>query len=122
MELSIINVAIILIYFATVIGIGLWAKRKETVGEYLIANRSVGLWQTVASIVAVLGGVALVGQAALAYDIGFGSMWLWIGFALGMVGLGFSVNIIKKLADKNNFLTLSDYIFVKFFFNFFNYI
>ena len=112
MELS--NILIIVFYFAVVFAIGFWVKKKETTKEYLIAGRKIGVFQTAASIMAVVGGMLLVGQAALAYDLGFGAMWFWIGFALGLVFLGFAAKKIKPIADEHNFLTISDYIFTKF--------
>jgi len=110
MELSTTSIIFVAIYFLAVVAIGLWARKRETTGEFLIAGRKVGLFQTVASTFAVLGGLLLVGQAALAYDLGFGAMWLWVGLALGMIGLGLGLDKVKKLADEKGYLTLSDYI------------
>lgn len=108
------NILIILLYFAVVFGIAFWVKKRETLKEYLIAGRKIGILQTAASITAVIGGMLLVGQAALAYDLGFGAMWFWIGFALGMILLGLAAKKLKPLADEHKFLTISDYIFTKF--------
>lgn len=111
MQLSWFDITLIIAYFLSIIAIGFWARRKETTKEFLIAGRKVGVWQTTASIVAVSGGMALVGQAALAYDMGFGTMWLWLGFAAGIALLGAGAKKIKKFADKHNFLTISQYLF-----------
>lgn len=114
MALSLLNINLIILYFLVVFLIGLWARKRETTKEFLIAGRKIGTWQTAASIMAVVGGMLLVGQAALAYDIGFGAIWFWVGFALAMICLGFAAKKIKTLADKHNFLTISDYLFTKF--------
>jgi len=114
MALSLANIWIVVLYFLVVIAIGFWVRKRETVKEYLIAGRKIGIFQTAASILAVVGGMLLVGQAALAYEIGFAAIWFWIGFGLGIVFLGFAAKKIKPLADKHEFLTLSDYIFTKF--------
>lgn len=108
------GILLILLYFAIVFGIGLWVKRKETLKDYLIAGRKVGTWQTAASIMAVVGGMILIGQAALAYDMGFGAIWFWVGFSLGLICLGLAAKRIKSVADEHNFLTISDYLFTKF--------
>ena len=65
-------------------------------------------------MMAVVGGMLLVGQAALAYDMGFGAIWFWIGFALAFICLGLAAKKIKTFADEHNFLTISDYLFTKF--------
>lgn len=105
---------LISLYFLLVVLIGLLAKRKQTTGEFLIADRKVGIFQTSASIVAVMGGMVLVSQAALAYELGFSTIWFWIGFSLGTIFLGLAAKKIKVVADKLKFLTIGDYIFTKF--------
>lgn len=114
MELSSGNIFLIILYFAVVFGIGLWARKKETPDEYLLAGRKVGLFQTAASILAVIGGVVLVGQAALAFDLGFGVMWFWVGMAIGFIFLGLTAKKVKDIADRRGFLTISEYILYKF--------
>ncbi len=114
MVLSLFNINLIILYFLIVFFIGFWVRKRETTKEFLIAGRKVGTWQTAASILAVVGGMLLVGQAAFAYDIGFGAVWFWVGFALGLVCLGLAAKKLKTLADEHNFLTISDYLFTKF--------
>jgi len=114
MELLSGNIILIIIYFAVVLGIGFWARKDETPDEYLLAGRKVGLFQTAASILAVIGGVILVGQAALAFDLGFGAMWFWVGMAIGLIFLGLTAKKVKSIADEKGFLTISEYILNKF--------
>lgn len=114
MALSGIDISLLILYFFIVFGIGFWSRFRESTGDYLIGSRKIGVFQTAASILAVLGGVILVGYAALAYEIGIGVIWAWVGFALGSFFLGLAAHKIKPLADKHNFLTLSDYFFEHF--------
>lgn len=114
MKLTIGNILLIAIYFIIVFAIGFWVKRKETVREYLNADRKIGLLQTTASIVAVMGGMILVAQATLGFEMGIAAAWYFVGFALGMVFLGLCVGKIKKMSLEKNFLTLSDYFLEKF--------
>lgn len=114
MAMSFLNISLIVLYFVVVFAIGFWVRKRETTKEYLIAGRKVGTWQTTASIVAVIGGMILVGQATLAFEMGFAAMWFWVGFALGILCLGFAARKIKTLADEHKFLTISDYLFTKF--------
>ncbi|MFH1064485.1 MAG: sodium:solute symporter family protein [Candidatus Woesearchaeota archaeon] len=111
---SAIGIVLIVVYFAIIWAVGLLSARKESTGDYLIASRKVGLLQTTASIVAVMGGMVIIAQSSLAFEMGVTATWYWVGIALGMVGLGLAVKKIKLLADKNKFLTLSDYFFEKF--------
>ena len=110
----IIGIVLVVAYFAIIWVVGLLSARKESTGDYLIASRKVGLLQTTASIVAVMGGMVIIAQSALAFEMGVKATWYWVGIALGMVGLGLAVKKIKRLADKNKFLTLSDYFFERF--------
>jgi Na+/proline symporter len=114
MALSPFDIGLIIIYFVIVFGIGLWSRFRESTGDYIIGSRRIGVFQTAASILAVLGGVILVGYTALAYDMGIGVMWAWVGFGLGSFFLGLAAPKIKPMADKHNFLTLSDYFYEHF--------
>jgi len=114
MALSLLNINLIVLYFLVVFLIGFWVRKKETTKEFLIAGRKVGTWQTAASIMAVVGGMLLVGQAAFAYDMGFSAIWFWVGFSLGLICLGLAARKLKTIADEHNFLTISDYLFTKF--------
>ena len=114
MELSLLNIILVILYFIIIFFIGIRLRKKESTKEFLIAGRHVGTFQTAASIMAVVGGMLLVGQTTLAYNMGFGAIWFWVGFSLGLVCLGLLSKKIKTIADKHNFLTISDYLFTKF--------
>lgn len=114
MELSTGNLILIAAYFLIVFAIGFWVKKRESVREYLNADRKVGLLQTTASIVAVMGGMILVAQATLGFEMGIAAAWYFAGFALGMIFLGLCVGKVKKIATEKNFLTLADYFAEKF--------
>ncbi|RMD84977.1 MAG: hypothetical protein D6808_06085 [Candidatus Dadabacteria bacterium] len=105
---------LVALYFTIVLLIGFPSAKGLTPSGYLIAERKEGLFQTTASITAVIGGVLLVEQASLAYDLGFSAIWFWIGFALGMICLGMSAGKIKEIADKRGFITISQYFHEKF--------
>ena len=112
--MSSLGVATLVGYFVSIYVIGLWTKRRETTSEFLIANRSVGTFLTTASVSAVIGGVFLGSVSALAFELGLGALWLVTGFAAGLGLLGIVAARIKFIADENDFLTLSDYLFSKF--------
>ena len=103
------NFLLIGLYFLIVLAIGWWAGKKETTDDFAIASRKVNFLRSTSSMFAVLGGVVLAGQATLAFTLGVGAMWLWIGLALGMIVMGLAAPKIKPIADKHNFLTIGEY-------------
>ncbi len=103
------NFILIGLYFLILLAIGWWAGRKESEGDFAIARRQVGFFRSTSSMFAVLGGVVLVGQATLAFTIGIGAIWFWVGLALGVVILGLAAPKIKPIADQHNFLTIGEY-------------
>ncbi len=114
MVLQIGDILLILLYFAIVFAIGFWVRKRETIKEFLIAGRKIGTLQAAASILAVLGGMVIVAQAALAYEVGIAAVWFFVGLSLGIVLIGLAAKRIKSISDKHNFLTISDYIFTRF--------
>ena len=55
-----------------VIAIGLWTKRREATGDFLIANRSAGVVLTTASLSAVAGGLVLAGYTEVGWSMALG--------------------------------------------------
>lgn len=109
-----IQIATLAVYVVAVLVIGLWTKRRETAGDFLIASRSAGLIVTTASLAAVVGGLVLASVAELSFEYGVGVLWFAAGDASGLVLLGLVAGRIRRLADEHGFLTLSDYLFLKF--------
>ncbi|MCK4918679.1 MAG: hypothetical protein KAS02_02760 [Candidatus Pacebacteria bacterium] len=103
------NIFLIGVYILLVFLIGWWVGRKETDNDFIIASRQVGVLRTTSSMFAVLGGLVLAGQATLAFVIGAGAMWLWIGLALGMIILGTFSAKVKYINDKDDLVTMGGY-------------
>jgi SSS family solute:Na+ symporter len=102
-------VLLIVAYTLAVFIFGTFVGRRKA-QDFLLASRSVGLWQTTASILAVAGGVTLLTTVALAYEKGLGAMWLWVGTSLGLVALATFAKRIKTASDRGFFLTIADFI------------
>lgn len=109
-----IQIGTLAVYVIAVLVIGLWTKRRETAGDFLIANRSTGVVLTTASLSAVVGGLVLASGAELSFVYGVGVLWFAAGDASGLALLGLVAGRIRRLADEHGFLTLSDYLFLKF--------
>jgi solute:Na+ symporter, SSS family len=90
-SLSPVDVAVIVLYFAMVIGIGFYLKRFTQTGEdFFLAGREMTAWVAGLSFVAAnLGSLEMMGWAAAAYQYGIlATHWYWIGAIPAMLFLG----------------------------------
>src|SRR6201997_4611718 len=90
-HLSTVDLAIVAIYFALVLGIGFYLKRFANTGEdFFLAGREMTAWVAgLAFVSANLGSLELLGWAGNAYQYGImASHWYWIGAIPAMVFLG----------------------------------
>jgi len=91
LSLSPVDLIIIAVYFAMVLGIGLYLKRFTKTGEdFFLAGRDMSAWIAGLSFVAAnLGSLELMGWAASAYQYGIlATHWYWIGAIPAMLFLG----------------------------------
>ena len=89
-HLAPVDLAIIVVYFAAVIGLGLYLKRRTDSGEeFFLAGRGMSAWVAGLSFLAAnLGALELMGWAASAYEYGILAVhWYWIGAIPAMVFL-----------------------------------
>ena len=90
-SLSPVDLAIIILYFIAVIGIGFYLKRYTKTGEdFFLAGREMTAWVAGLSFVAAnLGALEMMGWAASAYQYGIlAAHWYWIGAIPAMLFLG----------------------------------
>ena len=90
-NLSFVDLVVIALYFAMVLGIGLYLKRYTNTGEeFFLAGRDMTAWVAGLSFVAAnLGSLELMGWAASAYQYGIlATHWYWIGAIPAMLFLG----------------------------------
>jgi SSS family solute:Na+ symporter len=91
LSLHAVDVLIILIYFAMILGIGFYLKRFTKTGEdFFLAGRQMTAWVAGLSFLAAnLGSLELMGWAAAAYQYGIlATHWYWIGAIPAMLFLG----------------------------------
>src|SRR5512140_2354286 len=91
LSLAGVDMAIIAIYFATVIMIGLYLKRQTTTGDdFFLAGREMTAWVAGLSFLSAnLGSLELMGWAGAAYQYGIlATHWYWIGAIPAMLFLG----------------------------------
>jgi solute:Na+ symporter, SSS family len=90
-HLAPVDLAIVAIYFALVLGIGFYLKRFANTGEdFFLAGREMTAWVAgLAFVSANLGSLELLGWAGNAYQYGImASHWYWVGAIPAMVFLG----------------------------------
>src|ERR1039458_6193210 len=90
-KLSTVDLAIIILYFLAVVGIGFYLKRFTKTGEdFFLAGREMTAWIAGLSFLAAnLGSLELMGWAGAAYQYGIlATHWYWIGAIPAMLFLG----------------------------------
>ena len=108
--LSTLDFIIIIAYFCIVIFFGYIASRRETKEGYLIADRKLGIWSSVATLNASKTGSILIVFTAFVYIFGFSAIWYFIGASLGyLVFIAFVSRLRKE--SKNRYYTLADYFY-----------
>jgi len=91
LDVNVLDFAILAVYFAVVIGIGLAARRSiATTEDFFLAGRSLPAWVTgLAFISANLGAIEILGMAANGAQYGLSTVhFYWIGAVPAMVFLG----------------------------------
>jgi SSS family solute:Na+ symporter len=90
-KLSVLDLAVIVIYFLMVIWIGFYLKQKaNTSEEFFMAGREMTAWIAGLSFVSAnLGSLELMGWAGSAYQYGIlATHWYWVGAIPAMIFLG----------------------------------
>src|ERR1700757_3941440 len=90
-RLAPVDLAIVVFYFALVLGIGFYLKRFAKTGEdFFLAGREMTAWVAgLAFVSANLGSLELLGWAGSAYQYGIlAAHWYWVGAIPAMVFLG----------------------------------
>ncbi|MBV8808710.1 MAG: sodium:solute symporter family protein [Acidobacteriaceae bacterium] len=91
LSLSPVDILVIALYFAMVLGIGFYLKRFTKTGEdFFLAGRDMTAWIAGLSFVSAnLGALELMGWAGSAYQYGIlATHWYWIGAIPAMLFLG----------------------------------
>ena len=90
-HLSLVDSIIIVFYFALVLAIGFYLKRRANTSEdYFLAGREMTAWIAGLSFLSAnLGALELMGWAAASYQYGIlAAHWYWIGAIPAMIFLG----------------------------------
>ncbi|MFC5589617.1 sodium:solute symporter [Sporosarcina soli] len=107
--MNIIDVLIMVGYFAVLIGVGvIGSRRAKTAEDYILAGRNLGFFMYFGCLTAViLGGASTIGSAQLGYEYGLSGMWLvfMLGFGIMLLGLF----LIKRITNFK-VMTISEFL------------
>ena len=111
--MSPIDSSILFAYLAMIIGLGIYANRKQQgVDDYYVAGRRMGTF-TIACLwmASWVGGASIIGSSARAFEIGVTSIWYITAIALGCLAFGLLMAArIKREGDAQSHLTFPDYV------------
>jgi SSS family solute:Na+ symporter len=111
--MSVIDTTILFAYLALMIGLGIYAQRRQQgVEDYFVAGRRLGpvtvacLW-----VAAWIGGASIVGTSARIYEFGVTGIWYILAIAIGCLLFGLTMaRRVKQLGDRHQHLTYPDFI------------
>lgn len=107
-SLSILDIILIAVYFVVLLLIGYFTSRKQKEEDYLIAERKLGPWSTMATMNASKTGSILMIFVALTFLWGFSAIWYFIGVIAGaLLFIPFAMKL--KEEAQGRYYTLADY-------------
>jgi len=112
--LATLDYSLIVGYIVLVLIVGIFAGKKETKEEFLIAGRKLNFLNTAVTLfVNKVGAGILLTYSALVYLFGAGAIWYFIGAVFGYFTFYFFAKKIKRIADEKEYYTLADFFFDK---------
>ncbi len=108
---------VVAVFFAIVLGIGMWATRRtKSTSEFFAAGKSIGtLPLALAAFSSTLSGFLFVGAPGLIYRVGTGALWLTISTSLAFTVLWVVTGKkMRLLAEVRDILTVPDAITARF--------
>lgn len=104
------DIILLALYAFTCLGIGLYASRRKTDSDFMIAGRKIGIIGFVTSVVAsYIGGAALVAYTAYVYRFGISAIAVFAGTAIGFIVFIPYAQKLRRYSGEKQFFTLSDW-------------
>jgi len=109
------DLIIIIIYFTVILAISILISQKESLEDFLINSRNTKMLFLIFTIAStILGGGATVGLVAMAYEKGIVAFILGLCFSLGILLTALLSKSIKKIGDRYQCYTVSDYLGIRY--------
>ena len=81
-----ITLTLVFLFFVISLAIGYFASKKEDAEGYLIANRKLGLFQSVMTLSgSFIGAMTLLVYTAFVFTYGISALWIFVGFIIGFI-------------------------------------
>ncbi len=106
-------VAVVLVYFVAVMGVGAWATRRTRDSiDFFLAGRGIGLIAlSLSAISATLSGFTFIGGPGLVYAVGLGALFIILPAGItNAVGAWVLAKRLRLLAEVRDVYTLPDAI------------
>src|SRR5687768_13066965 len=107
------RLALLLVYAAAQVALGLWISRRLTgTKDFFVAGRRLGAGLIFSTLLAAnIGAGSTVGVAGIAYQYGISATWFVASAALGSFVLAFFVGPrIRRLAATHDLRTVGDFL------------
>jgi len=109
------NIILIVSFFLISILIGYFSSRNENSEGFFIANRKLGLFQSVMTISgSFVGAMTLLVYTAFVFVYGISAIWMFVGFIIGFILFSMFAVKLKEYSKGKKFYTLADYLKSKF--------
>ena len=110
MELEVIDILLIVLYFLTVLVIGVISGRKESSEEYLISARRLNVISGISTMNATKTGAIIMAYTSLVFLYGVSAIWYFIGTFLGyLIFIPFAIRVYRQSKKKQ--YTLAEYFY-----------
>ncbi len=110
-----VNLSLVFGYLILALIIGFVSSKRQSGKDFMIADRNLGLFAFVSTIVAsIIGGTILVVYTAYIFEFGIGALFGFVGLAIGLVLFAYWGKKLRELARKENFYTIADFLHYKF--------
>mgnify|MGYP000858363636 FL=1 len=107
------TLAVIVLYFVVLIGIGSWASKKiKNTEDYIVAGRSLGFWVfTILIVCSICSGMSLLGVSGFGYTSGWPGIWeqIFVPLAASFCIIFFGVKL-HTLGRERGYMTIQDYL------------
>ena len=106
-----INIIIIMaLFFLVNIIIGCLLSKSKDTEDFLIANRKLGLFESIMTINGTfIGAITLLVYTAYVFEFGISAIWIFIGYCIGFFIFSIFGVYLKKYSEGKNFYTITDY-------------
>ena len=114
---TLVTLALIVVYFVVLLGIGVWASKKiKNSEDYMLAGRSLGFWLfTLLIVCSICSGMTLVGTSGFGYASGWPGIWeqIFVPLAAAFCIIFFGSKL-NKIGREKGCMTIEDYFAIRY--------